>query len=34
MGATGPGIAKYPNIFSAVQVGSLTCRNRVKYAAC
>ena len=28
------GIAKYPNIFSTVQVGSLTCRNRVKYAAC
>jgi 2,4-dienoyl-CoA reductase (NADPH2) len=34
MTATGAGIAKYPNIFSAVQVGSLTSRNRVKYAAC
>ncbi|MBI2364751.1 MAG: FAD-dependent oxidoreductase [Deltaproteobacteria bacterium] len=34
MTAAGPGIAKYPNIFSAVQVGSLTSRNRVKYAAC
>src|SRR3990170_2490990 len=28
------GIAKYPNIFSTVQVGKMTCSNRVKYAAC
>ena len=34
MAEVSPGIAKYPNIFSAVQVGSLTSRNRVKYAAC
>lgn len=34
MTSAGQGVAKYPNIFSAVQVGSLTSRNRVKYAAC
>jgi 2,4-dienoyl-CoA reductase (NADPH2) len=28
------GIAKYPNIFNTIRIGSLTCRNRVKYAAC
>ena len=30
----GPGVAKYANIFSPAQVGTFTCRNRVKYAAC
>ncbi|OGQ74472.1 MAG: NADH oxidase [Deltaproteobacteria bacterium RIFCSPLOWO2_12_FULL_60_16] len=30
----GPGIARYPNIFSALKVGGAICRNRVKYAAC
>ena len=30
----GPGVAKYPNIFSPMRIGSFTCRNRVKYAAC
>ena len=30
----GPGIAGYPNIFSALKVGGAICRNRVKYAAC
>lgn len=30
----GPGIAGYPNIFSGLKVGSVSCRNRVKYAAC
>lgn len=30
----GPGVAKYSNIFSKIKVGSLTCPNRVKYAAC
>ena len=30
----GPGMGKYAHIFSKVQVGSFTCRNRVKYAAC
>jgi 2,4-dienoyl-CoA reductase (NADPH2) len=30
----GTGIAKYANIFSAAQVGTFKCRNRVKYAAC
>ncbi len=34
MAVTGPGIAKYGNIFRPIQVGSFTCRNRVKYAAC
>lgn len=32
--ATGPGVTKFPHIFSPVQVGSFTCANRVKYAAC
>ncbi|MBI2815312.1 MAG: FAD-dependent oxidoreductase [Acidobacteria bacterium] len=30
----GPGVEKYANIFSKVKVGSFTCSNRVKYAAC
>src|SRR3990170_2322816 len=30
----GPGVLRFPHLFSAVQVGSFTCRNRVKYAAC
>jgi len=34
MEMNGPGIAKYSNIFSKVKVGSFTCTNRVKYAAC
>src|SRR3989338_4437439 len=34
MVANGPGITKYSNIFSELQVGSFRCRNRVKYAAC
>jgi len=34
MVADGPGITKYSNIFSELQVGSFRCRNRVKYAAC
>lgn len=34
MDLNGPGIAKYKNIFSEIQVGRFKCRNRVKYAAC
>ena len=34
MVVNGPGLAKYTNIFSELQVGSFKCRNRVKYAAC
>jgi 2,4-dienoyl-CoA reductase (NADPH2) len=34
METNGLGIAKYPNIFSPMKIGSFTCRNRVKYAAC
>ncbi len=30
----GPGIAKYANIFSKLQIRNFTCSNRVKYAAC
>ena len=30
----GPGVQKYPHIFEPMQVGSFTCSNRVKYAAC
>ncbi|MBI4442299.1 MAG: FAD-dependent oxidoreductase [Acidobacteria bacterium] len=30
----GPGVAKYPHIFSKFQVGKFTLSNRVKYAAC
>ena len=29
-----PGIGKFPHIFEEIKVGSLTCHNRVKYAAC
>jgi len=30
----GSGLIKYQNIFSELRIGSFTCRNRVKYAAC
>src|ERR1035437_1375370 len=31
---SGPGIAKYANIFSKLQIRNFSCANRVKYAAC
>ena len=34
MQPNGPGIGKFPHIFEEIKVGSFTCRNRVKYAAC
>lgn len=34
MQLAGPGIKRFPHLFSEVKVGSFTCRNRVKYAAC
>jgi 2,4-dienoyl-CoA reductase (NADPH2) len=30
----GQGVAKYASMFSELRVGSFSCRNRVKYAAC
>ena len=34
MQPSGPGVLKFPHIFSEIKVGSVACRNRVKYAAC
>ena len=34
MQRSGPGVLKFPHIFSEIKVGSVACRNRVKYAAC